>query len=222
MREKYYCNKCNRYHYKSRGKIYYEHLESANTGRRKSKNLPYESLDAGDFILIKNRRTLLIGKYNHVVMYCGKVESRERRWDRDKKEYMKAGTPYVIHSTPKTGNGLGYSSFYTIIKKVRSALPLEVKGLSKSEKKQCIDFLRKQMDGISGRNPSPKYDIFWFTKQKEPKKHKGFYCSEAIWSAYMSCHEINLDPNGFSWTTLRGHGITPDDLMKSKHTRIIT
>jgi len=43
LKDKYYCNQCNRYHYRNKGTLFYEHIESANIGRLKIyKSIPME------------------------------------------------------------------------------------------------------------------------------------------------------------------------------------
>ena len=58
----YYCNKCKRRHYSSKGNTYYEHLDYANTGRPK-KNITKKDLaqisfsDAGTFHKNRYKKT---------------------------------------------------------------------------------------------------------------------------------------------------------------------
>jgi len=176
------------------------------------------NLDPGDWLVVKSHKISIVpGEYDHCVMYCGKVKKGEKIWDRDNKEWMPEGTPYVIHSTIKKGNGLGYSRYDTIMNDINKVQALEVPHLSKSEKQQTVEYLKKQLTGGKDGKPiGPKYNILWITKRKDPKDHRGYYCSEAIWSAYMNIHNIDLDPNGFNWAKGRAWGVAPDDLLSNK------
>jgi cell wall-associated NlpC family hydrolase len=183
------------------------------------KELPPKLLTPGDWVLIRrHKKSIVPGDFDHCFMYCGKVQKNEQIWDRDQKEWMPPGTHYVIHSTIKSGNGLGYSSWDTIMGETKVALPLEAKNLSKTEKKECIDFLKHKLTGgADGKPVGPKYDIQWFSKQEDAQKFKGYYCSEAIWAAYKECHDIDLDPRGFNWSWIRAKGVAPEDLFESKN-----
>jgi cell wall-associated NlpC family hydrolase len=190
--------------------------------KRSTLKINPESLDPGDFILLKNsKKSLVPGNFDHVILYAGKVQKNEKVWDRDKNEYMAPGTHYVIHSTRKTGDGLGYSSLETILKDAKKIKPLEVSNLSLSEKAKSVEYLKDQLTGKSGKPVGPKYNLNWFSKRETPKERKGFYCSEAVWSAYKNCCNIDLDPNKDQWKWNRAHGVAPDDLLEAKSTRII-
>ncbi|MBD3300809.1 MAG: hypothetical protein GF347_05665 [Candidatus Moranbacteria bacterium] len=192
-----------------------------NIPRAKRKINPAK-LDAGDFILLKTKKTSIVpGNFDHVVLYCGRVEKNEKIWDRDNERFMSPGTHYVIHSTRRAGNGLGYSTLTTTLKDIEDAKPIEVLDLSSAEKQNAVRFLKSQLLNKSGNPIGPKYNRNWFSKQEGPENNK-YYCSEAIWSAYKHCCNIDLDPNGESWKWNRAKGIAPDDLLDTKLTRIIS
>ncbi len=197
--------------------------------------LSYAGLEPGDWVLLSNPGGmfdyLIPGEFEHSVMFAGYVQEGEYIWDRDYHEWMTPGTPYVIHSTKSdnAGNGLGYSRWsYAVNEAADKAVALEVDYLTASQKQQTVDWAKSQLDnGIDGYPVGPKYDWGWTSKQLDGDTKNGlsgvygFYCSELIWAAYKNVHNIDLDPDGDSWSWSTAYGVSPCDLYDDPDSTVI-
>jgi hypothetical protein len=210
------------------GMIYEPVAAGSTNGLSASRALP------GDIILLGTDGTffdyLIPGKFSHTVLYCGKVKSGEKIWDRDAHRWMSAGTHYVIHSTKSdnAGNGLGYSTWYNAVNAhADNAMILRVLKsnggtLSSYQRNGIVSWAKSKLSGGTDGYPiGPKYDWGWWGKQTGVDScwpaPKGYYCSELAWAAYKVKLGICLDSD----TSPFNIGVSPDDLWHSQYTSVI-
>jgi hypothetical protein len=199
-------------------------------------DLPHSNLDPGDIIILANPGNffdyIIPGEYGHGALFAGYVQQGQYIWDRDNDSWMDPGTPYVIHAAKHEGrgNGLGYGTFQEAINDHADvARSLEVEGLSEAEKQQALDYLTGELDGGSDGYPiGPKYDWGWTGKQVDGDTRspvsliKGYYCTEAVWAAYMGGLGVQIDEDGWGWDWQTAYGVSADDIWHDSDTATIS
>jgi uncharacterized protein YycO len=197
-------------------------------------NLSYVGLVPGDIIVVGTEDTffdyLIPGEFSHTEIFAGLVDSANSIWDRDHHQWMLVGTPYVIHSTKSSeaGNGLGYSTWATGINEhAKNAVALRVNGLTNDQRLQAFNWMKSRLSGgLDGYPIGPAYDWGWTSKQITGTNGlsgvNGYYCSELAWAAYKTLFNIDLDPDGDSWSWTTAYGVSPSDLYSDSDTSVIT
>ncbi len=194
-------------------------------------SLSYNGLEPGDIILLGTDGTffdyLIPGEFSHTVIFCGFVQSGEYIWDRDNHNWMVVGTPYVIHSTKSdnAGNGLGYSTWTVAVNDhAETAVAVRVAGLTTAQRQAAVDWMKSKAG--TGINPENyPYDWGWTNKQITGTNSlsgiEGWYCSELAWAAYKYLYNVDLDPDGNSWSWTTAYGVSPSDLYISTNTYVV-
>ncbi len=196
-------------------------------------SLSYNGLVPGDIILLGTPNTmfdyLIPGEFSHTEIFCGLVQTGESIWDRDSHQWMAPGTPYVIHSTKSdnAGNGLGYSVWGVGVNDhADNAVAVRVNGVTNAQRQQAVDWMKGRLyGGVDGYPVGPAYDWGWTCKQVTGSNGlsgvDGYYCSEIAWAAYKSLFNIDLDPDGDSWSWSTAYGVSPSDLYYDSNTYVV-